>query len=148
MATGSFARSDLAAVAERMRDLDICILSTRADGRLEARPMSNNGQVEWDGDTWFFARRDSAKVAQIEGDPAVSLGYVATERGTWVAIEAEAEIVDDPDAKQERWFDDLERWFPGGHSDPDVVLIRAAATRVRAWGEDGDLDVRREDATA
>ena len=148
MRTGTFTRHDLEAVAARMRDLDICILSTRADGRLEARPMSNNGQVEWDGDTWFFANRDSAKVQQIEADPAVSLGYVATERGTWVAIEAEAEIVDDAAEKRERWFKDLEQWFPEGPEDPGVVLIRAAATRVRAWGKDGELDVRREDATA
>jgi general stress protein 26 len=148
MRTGTFTRHDLEAVAARMRDLDICILSTRADGRLEARPMSNNGQVEWDGDTWFFANRDSAKVQQIEADPAVSLGYVATERGTWIAIEAEAEIVDDAAEKRERWFEDLERWFPEGPEDPGVVLIRAAATRVRAWGKDGELDVRREDATA
>lgn len=142
----AFAARDLEAVAAQLRDLDICVLTTHADDHLEARPMSNNGQVEWDGDTWFFAFRDSPKVAQIEADPAVTLGYTATERGTWVAVEAEAEIVDDADEKRERWFDDLDRWFPKGPEDPDVVLIRAAATRVRGWSEKGELDVRRAGA--
>jgi general stress protein 26 len=141
--TTSFAPDDLRAVAERMRDLDICMLTTRDADGLATRPMSNNGQVEFDGDTWFFAARDSAKVRQIEADPAVALGYIATERGTWVAMEAEAKIDDDPGHKRERWFDALREWFPNGPEDEGVVLIRATATRVRAWGRDGDLDVSR-----
>ena len=39
-----------------MRDLDFCMLTTHAaDGGLHARPMSNNGEVEFDGDVWFFS---------------------------------------------------------------------------------------------
>ena len=140
---GTFSPDDLAAVAERMRELDICMLTTRADDGVATRPMSNNGQVEYDGDTWFFARRDSATVRQIEADPAVALGYIATERGTWIAIEAEATIDDDAAHKRERWFEDLRRWFENGPDDPEVVLIRASASRIRAWGGDADLDVRR-----
>lgn len=143
MPATTFAPDDLRAIAERMRDLDICMLSTRDGDGVAIRPMSNNGQVEFDGDTWFFARRDSAKVTQIEADPAVGIGYIATERGTWIAIEATAEIVDDEAAKRERWFEELRRWFESGPEDPEVVLIRATATRVQAWGQDGDLDVRR-----
>ncbi|HEY3335799.1 MAG TPA: pyridoxamine 5'-phosphate oxidase family protein [Candidatus Limnocylindrales bacterium] len=141
--TGTFSRDDLAAVAERMRELDICMFTTRADDGFATRPMSNNGQVEYDGDTWFFARRDSAKVREIQSDPSVALGYIATERGTWIAIEAEAAIDDDLTHKRERWFEDLRRWFENGPDDPEVVLIRATATRIRAWGGDTDLDVRR-----
>jgi general stress protein 26 len=141
--TTDFAPADLRAIAERMRDLDICMLTTRDGDSLATRPMSNNGQVEFDGETWFFAERDSAKVRQIEAAPAVALGYIATERGTWVSMEAEAEIVDDDAEKRSRWFEDLRQWFSDGPDSDAVVLIRARATRVRAWGADGDLDVRR-----
>jgi general stress protein 26 len=143
--TGTFRPGDLAAVAERMRELDICMLSTRTDDGIATRPMSNNAQVEYDGDTWFFARRASAVVRQIETDPTVALGYIATERGTWIAIDAEAAIDDDANHKRERWFEELRRWFENGPDDPEVVLIRATAMRIRAWGGDTDLDVRRAD---
>jgi general stress protein 26 len=143
--TGTFRPDDLAAVAERMRELDICMLTTRADDGIATRPMSNNAQVEYDGDTWFFAPRDSAMVREIEADPAVALGYIATDRGTWIAIEAVAAIDDDATHKRERWFEDLGRWFEDGPDGPEVVLIRATATRIRAWGGDTDLDVRRAD---
>ena len=142
--TAAFAPDDLRAIAERMRDLDICMLTTRDGDAVATRPMSNNGQVEFDGDTWFFAERDSAKVRQIEAEPAV--GHRATSRpsaGPGSSMEAEAEIVDDDGEKRERWFEDLRRWFPDGPDADTVVLIRARATRVRAWGADGDLDVRR-----
>ena len=143
--TGTFRPDDLAAVAERMRELDICMLSTRTDDGIASRPMSNNAQVEYDGDTWFFARRASAVVREIETDPTVALGYIATERGTWIAIDAEAAIDHDANHKRERWFEELRRWFENGPDDPEVVLIRATAMRIRAWGGDTDLDVRRAD---
>jgi general stress protein 26 len=79
---------------------------------------------------------------QIEAEPTVGIGYIATERGTWIAMEADAEIIDEAGAKRERWFEELGRWFENGPDDPAVVLIRASATRIRAWGED-DLDIRR-----
>jgi general stress protein 26 len=139
----TFAGGHLSAVAALMRDLDICILVTRDGERLNGRPMSNNGQVEYDGDTWFFASRDSTKVREIGADPRVELGYVATERGTWISIEADATIDDDVEHKRERWFEDLRRWFPDGPEADDVVLIRAAAQRIRAWGGEQDLDLRR-----
>src|SRR3954453_10802539 len=137
--------NDLAAIAQRLRDLDICILVTRDGDGTHGRPMSNNGQVEFDGDTWFFARRDSAAGREIESEPRVELAYSATEGGREVSIEAEATIVVVADENHRRWFDELGRWFPEGPEDSEVVLIRATALRVRAWGEAGDLDVRLAD---
>ena len=42
-------------VSEKMRDIDFAVLSTRTDGgAISARPMSNNRQVDYDGDNYFF----------------------------------------------------------------------------------------------
>ena len=38
-------------LAEKVADIDFTMLSTRAEnGAISARPMSNNGDVEYDGD--------------------------------------------------------------------------------------------------
>jgi general stress protein 26 len=121
------------------------MLTSRNGDSLHSRPMSNNRQVEYDGDTWFFAYRDSALAQEIETDPRVNLTYAANDRGVWLAMEAEASVVDHDDEKRERWFDDLDRWFPDGPEDPKVILIRAGATRIRSWGAAGDLDLRPAD---
>ena len=43
-------------ISEKMRDIDFAVLSTRTEGgAIAARPMSNNRQVEFDGDSYFFA---------------------------------------------------------------------------------------------
>jgi len=134
-----FEASDLAEVGAVLREIDICMLVTRADGRLRGRPMSNNGAVEYDGDSWFFTLRDTPKVKELEADPRLELAYVATESGCWVSVEGRASIEDDADRKRALWVDDLERWFPQGPDDPEVVLIKASAERIHAWTGEGEL---------
>jgi general stress protein 26 len=137
---------DLKAVAKMLADLDICMLTTRTeDGSMRGRPMSNNGEVEYDGDSWFFARADSRKIGEIEAEPNVGLAFIATEQGTWINVEGRATIVrDDVQRKRAMWLQDLERWFENGPEDPEVVLIKVSAVHIDAWGgeEDRSFDVR------
>ena len=134
-----FAASDLAEVATMLRDIDICMLVTRAEGRLRGRPMSNNGAVEYDGDSWFFTLRDTPKVRELTADDRIELAYVATESGQWISIEGRASIEDDAERKRALWIDDLARWFPEGPDDPQVVLIKASADRIHAWTGEGEV---------
>ena len=61
-------------LSKKMRDIDFTMLSTRAiGGEIAGRPMSNNGDVEYDGDSWFFAMEDTTTVKDIERDPKVGL---------------------------------------------------------------------------
>jgi general stress protein 26 len=131
---------DIKAVARLLARLDIGMLVTRAsDGRLHGRPMSNNGDVEWDGDSWFFAEASSRKVKEIESDDAVELGFTDTANGTWINVEGLAMVVrDDEERKRDLWKKDLERWFPGGPEDPSVVLIKVTAQHIDAWSKDAE----------
>jgi general stress protein 26 len=142
----TYSADQLKPVAEALRNIDICMLTTRTDGGLHTRPMSNNRQVEYDGDTWFFAFRDSWLAREVEADPRIALGYAVNDKGVWLAMEADATLVDDEAEKRKRWFDDLDRWFKNGPDDPNVTLIRAAATRIRSWGATGDLDLQANEA--
>lgn len=131
--------ANAARVAQLMRDIDLCMLTTvAADGALHARPMSNNGQVEFDGDLWFFSDEQTRKVREIEGDARVSVSFEAKERGLWLALEGRAEIVRDAAMKRTLWLTELERWFAHGPEDPGVVLIRVRAERAEHWGSAGD----------
>ena len=132
----------IAQVAALMRKLDFCMLTTRtADGQLHARPMSNNGEVEFDGDVWFFSAADSRKVEEIEDEPQVELSYADTKRFVFVSMSGEAEIVRSVAKKRELWMEELERWFDEGPESEDVVLIKVTPTTVAYWnGEDeGEL---------
>jgi general stress protein 26 len=134
----------LTQLAGLMRKIDYCMMTTHGeDDSLHARPMSNNGEVEFDGDAWFFTSKESRKVGEIEGDPRVELSYVGgTKRApVWISLSGTAQIVDDEDKKRELWLDELEQWFEDGPDDPDVVLIHVTGTRAAWWSyeDQGEL---------
>ena len=130
--------ASLKKVADMMRDLDFCMLTTHADnGQLRSRPMSNNGEVEFDGDVWFFSGADTRKVADIETEARVELSYADTQTFRFVSMTGTATIVRDVNKKRELWIDDLARWFKDGPESEDVVLIKVTPSVVAYWqGED------------
>jgi len=134
-------------IAEKMRDLDFAMLATRTDGgAIGLRPMSNNREVAYDGDSWFFADENTRMVADIERDPHVSLSYQGKSgllglRPLFIAIEGSARIVRDRAQFAAHWTSGLERWWPKGIDTPDLVLIQVTGERAHYWdGEDeGDF---------
>ena len=55
----------LSDIAAKMRKLDICMMTTLAEnGQLTSRPMSNNGDVEYDGNSYFYSFEESEVVKQ------------------------------------------------------------------------------------
>lgn len=127
-----------AAVADAMAKLDFCMMQTMDGDGVASRPMSNNGEVRYDGDTWFFARTTSAKVDQIGRDPSVQLAFSDTEAPSFISVWGTAEVLTDVELKKKLWHAELERWFENGPEDPDVCLIRVAARRIQTWGRIGD----------
>ena len=143
------ASKDLKDVAETLKDIDFVMLNTHADGgEIAGRPMSNNRDVEYDGDSWFFVDKESRTFEEVSRDPKVSLS-VQGSKGllgkppVFFSIEGETEIVQDRAAIEAHWTKDLERWWPEGPSTPGVALLKVRARRIHYWdGEDqGEVPV-------
>lgn len=132
----------IAELAEKMKDIDFAMLATHHDGAIAARPMSNNREVSWDGDSWYFTWADSLMVADIGADPNVTLSFqggagLLGMRPFFVAVEGRADIVQDRAQFAEHWTDGLDRWFKQGPDTPNLVMIHVRATRAHYWdGED------------
>jgi general stress protein 26 len=109
-----------------------------ARGRLHSRPMSNNRNVEFDGETWFFSYADSSQVRELKKDSNVSLSYAVPEEILFISLAGKGEIVKDDAKKKELWYDELGRWFPEGPEDKKVVLIKVDASLVHYWSKDGE----------
>ncbi|WP_062225792.1 pyridoxamine 5'-phosphate oxidase family protein [Aureimonas frigidaquae] len=139
----------LSDLSKKMADIDFCMLVTQGrEAALTSRPMSNNGDVEYDGDSWFFAYEDSAKIPQIEANPDVTLTFAGAGGllggpGIFLSAEGTAEIIRDKAAFEEHWYSDLERWFPDGTDTPGMVMIKVHAGRIRYWDgeEEGSVTV-------
>jgi general stress protein 26 len=134
-------------IADRMAGIDFGMLSTRAaGGALASRPMSNNGEVEYRGDSYFFSYEDTRKVADITRDARVGLTFTGTKGllgrpPLFIAIEGEAELIRDKAAFAERWTSGLEHWFEQGIDTPGLILIKVAARRVHYWDGDDEGEI-------
>lgn len=142
----------LADVSEKMRDIDFTMLSTRTEGgAIASRPMSNNREVDYDGDSYFFTCDDKRTVADIERDPNVGLGYQSKSgmlgmKPLFIAVEGRAELIRDKSRFAEHWTEDLDAWFKQGVDTPGLVMIKVAAGRLHYWDgfEEGELMLKPE----
>lgn len=152
----SDSKKSLADLAEKMKDIDFAILSTRTEGGAVAgRPMSNNREVDFDGDAYFFTCDDARTVADVERDPQVGLSYQGKSgmlglRPFFLTVEGRAELIRDKGAFARHWTKDLDRWFKQGIDTPGLTLIKVTAERVHYWDgyEEGEIAVRAQGKVA
>ncbi|MBX9862502.1 MAG: pyridoxamine 5'-phosphate oxidase family protein [Hyphomicrobium sp.] len=126
-------------LADDLRGIDICMLATRTDdGQITSRPMSNNGDAEYDGDSFYFTRATSRVVHEIQSDPKVSLAFstapgLLTGAGLYICVEGEAEVIRDKARFEAHWSPDLDIWFDQGIDTPGVVMLKVHAEKIRYW---------------
>ena len=143
------AHMTLSDLSKKMADIDFAMLSTRAEGgQIAARPMSNNGDVEYKGDSFFFALESTHSVQDIERDPQVGLSFTGAKGllgkpPIFIAVEGKAELIRDKQAFKDHWTKDLDIWFKNGLDTPGLALIQVHASRIHYWdGEDeGEVPV-------
>ncbi|QPQ54483.1 pyridoxamine 5'-phosphate oxidase family protein [Allosphingosinicella flava] len=129
----------LADIAEKLRDIDFAILSTRTEnGAIAGRPMSNNREVDYDGDSYYFTYDSTRTVEDITRDDQVALNFqdksgIVGQRPFFVAVEGRAELIRDKAQFAERWSKGLDRWFEQGIDTPGLVMIRVRAQRLHYW---------------
>ena len=136
-------------ISEKMRDVDFTILSTRTQGgQIAGRPMSNNRQVEFDGDSYFFTLADTGTVKDIRNDPNVGLGYQSKSgalgmKPFFITVEGRAELIEDKGQFAEHWTKDLDRWFKDGIDTRGLVMIKVNAQRLHYWDgyDEGEVDL-------
>ena len=143
------AERTLAELSEKMRDIDFCMLSTRTSGgAVAARPMSNNREVDYDGDSWFFTCDDTRMVGDIAAEPNVGLSFQGTagiigQRPFFLAIEGRAELIRDKAEFAAHWTKGLDMWFEQGIDTPGLVLIKVRGDRAHYWDgmDEGELSL-------
>ncbi len=139
----------LSRITKAMKDIDFVMLGTHAEGgAIGGRPMSNNREVDYDGDSYYFTWEDCRMVDDIKRDPQVALSLQGKKSllgapGIFIAVEGTADIVRDKAQFEKHWSKDLERWFEQGIDTEGLVMLHVRATRIAYWdGEDeGDIVV-------
>ncbi|WP_410483119.1 pyridoxamine 5'-phosphate oxidase family protein [Sphingobium sp. RSMS] len=137
----------LDSLAEKMKDIDFAMLSTHADGgQIGARPMSNNQDVAYGGDSFYFTTEDTLMVKDIERDPRVGLSFqgrtgLLKQNPLFIAVEGRADLIRDRDAFRAHWNSQLQDWFEEGPDTPGLVMIKVHAQRAHIWDGENEAEL-------
>lgn len=133
-------------ISEFMRDIDICMLTTKKqNGMLESRPMSNNREVDYNGDSYFFSSDSTSAVQEIAADPQVNLSLVHRPallgKPFYLSVAGQATLIHDRAQMEKHWVKDLDAWFENGINTPGLVMIHVKAKTLVYWHgmEQGEL---------
>lgn len=134
-------------LSDRMAKIDFAMLTTCTDGvAFASRPMSNNGEVEYQGDSYYFAYDTARTVSDVAANPNVTLAFQGNTSllgapGMFIAVQGHATLIRDKSVFAEHWTAGLDRWFPDGVDTAGLIMILVRASRIHYWhGEDeGEL---------
>ncbi|MEW9109554.1 MAG: pyridoxamine 5'-phosphate oxidase family protein [Cytobacillus gottheilii] len=122
-------QEELETLRELIKDIDTAMLTTVSEDGLVSRPMKTQ-EVEFDGDLWFFTKKETDKYEEIMHDQDVNVAYAGK---SYVSVRGRAEIVQDINKKKELWNKVLEKIMQTSYDDPNVVLIKVEAEAAEYW---------------
>lgn len=130
-------KNNLKDISSKMRNLDICMMTTHSrNGVLASRPMSNNGDVEYDGNSYFFTYKESDVVEHIEANDNVNLSFCG-QKNLYISVVGKAKLTEDKTELKEHWVKELNNWFKDGLETPGITMIHVKAITIKYWqGED------------
>jgi general stress protein 26 len=125
---------DLQKLRDMVKDIDFCMLTTvDENGDLRSRPMSSNGDIDPNGDIWFFTGVSSHKVNEIAKLPKVNISFADPPNQHYVSITGTAQLVRDRAKIEELWRPEFKMWFPEGKDDPEIALLRVSLEKAEYW---------------
>jgi general stress protein 26 len=143
METKQQTNSDLAKVKEMVEDIRIAMMTTVDEsGHLVSRPMAVQ-QMDEDGTLWFFTKKSSPKVDQIEShEQQVNISFADTGDSSYVSISGSAQELDDRAKIDELWSAAAKPWFPEGKEDPELTLLKVHTDMAEYWDSTSSRMVR------
>jgi general stress protein 26 len=134
MASTQARTGDLEKLREMIKDIDFCMLTTIDEqGDPHSRPMSSNGDIDPNGELWFFTAASSHKVDEVERSPKVNVSFADPGNQRYVSVTGVAQLVRDRQKIDELWRPEFKMWFPGGKDDPEVALLRVSLEKGEYW---------------
>jgi general stress protein 26 len=112
-------------------EVGICMLTTRFDGGLRARPLEAR-PARGAGLIWFVTDVRSHKEHEIEAEHDVGLVFIDAKDKAYLSITARAEVRRDHAKAAEIWKTTDGAWWTGP-DDPNVCVLRVQPVTAELW---------------
>ena len=120
-----------ARVWDIVEKVGVCMLTTRFDGGLRARPVEARPDREA-GLIWFVTDARSGKEHEIEAAHDVGLVFIDHAAKAYLSITARAEVLFDHAKAAEIWKATDNAWWQGP-DDPNVCVLRVTPVTAELW---------------
>lgn len=132
----------LSDISKKMRKLDICMMTAVGPhGHLTSRPMSNNGDVEYDGNSYFFSSEDKDVIKEIEKNSNINLSFQGEDL-FYISVSGKAQLITDKELLKKHWVNSLDAWFEDGIDTPGIIMIHVKATHIKYWHKEKEGEVK------
>src|SRR6186997_1617160 len=122
---------NLEKLRQLIKDIDFCMLTTIDEqGDPHSRPMSSNGDIDENGDIWFFTNASSHKVSEFAELPKVNVSFADPDNQRYVSVSGIAQVIRDREKIEELWRPEFKIWFPEGKDDPEIALLRVSLEKA------------------
>ena len=111
------------------------VVSVSEGHQLEARPMQV-AKVEENGYLWFFTGKSGRLASELDNNPKVLL-VMQEERSYYLSLRGDARKEHDQAKIRELFSEPYKVWFPGGPTDPELVLIGVNPVSAEYWDNAG-----------
>lgn len=141
------AKTSMKKLSTMMKGIDLCMLTTiNGRGAPLSRPMSNNGDVDYDGTSYFFASKKSLLARELKKNPSVGLSFTNPKwfGKTFISVTGKANLTTDKEEMEKHWTPELQTWFKDGLDTKDIVMIEVKAKHIKYWedNKEGEVEVK------
>ncbi|MGD9481362.1 pyridoxamine 5'-phosphate oxidase family protein [Shinella sp. G-2] len=124
-------------VWELSKDIDICMFVTWDGEYARARPLS--ARVDrGENSIYFLVNADSAKNAQLERFPKVTMAWSDNSGYKYVTMSGQAKVGNDRSKIEQLWEKTDEAWWDTPQ-DPDIRLITVVPDEAELWDSPGKI---------
>jgi general stress protein 26 len=109
----------------------VCMLTTRFDGGLRARPLQPRPD-RGEGLIWFVTDLRSAKEHEIEAEHDVCMIFIDPDEKAYLSITGRAEVRRDAGKAAAIWKSTDNMWW-SGPNDPTVRVLRVTPLTAELW---------------
>jgi general stress protein 26 len=110
----------------------VCMMTTRFSGGLRARPLEARADRD-EGTIWFLTDQRAAKDDEIEAFPYICLIFIYAKEKVYLSMSGQASVARDTNRARRLWNEEQQAWWPGGPSDPNVLVIKFKPDRAEIW---------------
>jgi general stress protein 26 len=109
----------------------VCMLTTRFEGGLRARPLEARPEREA-GLIWFVTDLRSGKEHEIEAEHDIGLVFIDPKDKAYLSLTARAQVLRDHAKAAQIWKSTDNAWW-NGPNDPNVCVLRVRPVTAELW---------------